>query len=482
MAYFSATPSSAKVRTTENYVSTVDYLSQIHKDSVRDDFTKRYGDQGITGLMEALGRKEPVDQRSFKHFEEDWIHQTFTIETDDDTKAITGGYQIEVDLSSYDNADYAPFGLNDIIEFENGQVGLIVAISVDGADWETVSGYSTSSPATAASDTAFAQVLTYDGLNSDIANVPGVAIITGTEFAEGTDQPDGMTPNVIQYTNSVMIIKQSYEVTGSEATNATWFQVTDPKTGKSGYLWYLKGESDTYRKFLDYMELQMLNGEKVASGASTLSGLGIYGTEGLIDFAQGGNDVGYNTSPGVSDFRTMVIALDKNRGAMENGMWAGLTFSLDTDDAFFNYFGGGSNNGGASFGTFEGGEEKAVQMGFKSFQYGGYTFHKKSYGAFNHTKLLGYTDSSSNDSKYRTAALVTPMDTQVDPKTRENIPSLRIRYKEAGGYSREMEHWPSGGAVLANKTNDVDELKLNYRTERGFEGFANNRFLWASKN
>src|SRR6056297_79759 len=148
MAYFSATPSSAKVRTTENYVSTVDYLSQIHKDSVRDDFTKRYGDQGITGLMEALGRKEPVDQRSFKHFEEDWIHQTFTIETDDDTKAITGGYQIEVDLSSYDNADYAPFGLNDIIEFENGQVGLIVAISVDGADWETVSGYSTSSPAT----------------------------------------------------------------------------------------------------------------------------------------------------------------------------------------------------------------------------------------------------------------------------------------------------------------------------------------------
>ena len=82
---------------------------------------------------------------------------------------------------------------------------------------------------------------------------------------------------------------------------------------------------------------------------------------------------------------------------MENAMYAGLTASLDIDDNFRDYFGGSSNGGGASFGLFDGGEEKAVQMGFKSFQYGGYTFHKKSYKAFNHIKLLGYTDSGSVD-------------------------------------------------------------------------------------
>jgi hypothetical protein len=483
MPYLSATPSAAKVVTTENYVSTVDYLSAIHKPDVNEVFVKRYGDQGITGLMAMLGNKRPVANKEFIHFEEDWIHQTITIDTDADTKAITGGYQIQITISGYTaSADHSPIKLNHIIEFENGQVGLVVALSVDGAAFESVPGYTPAAPATPANGLVFAQVLTYDGTATDVANIPGVAIVTGTEFAEGTDQPDGMTPNVIKYSNTVMIIKESYEVTGSEATNATWMKIVDPGTGKSGWLWYLKGEGDTYRKFDDYMELQMLNGEKVAAGATALAGLGMRGTEGLIDFAEGGNDIGFTTSFGVSDFRTVVVALDKNRGAMENTAWAGLTTSLDVDDNFRDHFGGGTNNGGASFGTFEGGAEKAVQMGFKSFQYGGYTFHKKSYKAFNHTKLLGYTDSGSADSVYRTAMLLVPGDSQVDPISRESVPSLSIRYKEADGYSRELEHWLTGSAVLKNKTNGEDKLKCNYRTERGFEGFANNRYAWVTKN
>lgn len=478
MAYFSATPSSAQVVTTENYVSTVDYLSEIHKPDVNETFVKKYGDQGISGLMAMMGSKRPVANKEFIHFEEDWIHQTITIETDAETKAITGGYQIVIDTSGYTaSTDYSPIRLNHIIEFENEQVGLVVALSVDAAAFESVPGYTPASPATPAADTVFAQVLTYDGTATDVANIPGVAIVTGTEFAEGTDQPNGMTPNVIKYSNTVMIIKESYEVTGSEATNATWMKVTDPKTGKSGWLWYIKGESDTYRKFDDYMELQMLNGEKVASGATVLTGLGMRGTEGLIDFAESGNNIPFTTSFGVADFRTVVIALDKNKGAMENTGWTGLTTSLDIDDNFRDYF----DAAGASFGMFNGGSEHAVQMGFKSFQYGGYTFHKKSYKAFNHTKLLGFTDSASADSKYRTAMLIVPGDSQVDPKSRESVPSLSIRYKEAGDYSREMEHWLTGGAVLRNKTNGEDKLKTNYRTERGFEGFANNRYAWVTK-
>jgi len=479
MAYYTATPSSAQVVTTENYVSTVDYLNEIHKPDVNETFVKRFGDQGISGLMAMMGNKRSVANKTFSHFEEDWVHQTITIDTDGDTKAITAGYQIQITISGYTaSVAYSPIRLNHIIEFENGQVGLVAALSVNGAAFTNIPGFTAGdTPATPAEGFVFAQVLTYDGTATDVANIPGVAIVTGTEFAEGTDQPNGMTPNVIKYDNTVMIIKESYEVTGSEATNQTWFKVTDPKTGKSGWLWYIKGESDTYRKFDDYMELQMLNGEKVATGATVLAGLGMRGTEGLIDFAEGGNAIPFTTSFGVADFRTVVVALDKNKGAMENTSWCGLTTSLDIDDSFRDYF----DAGGASFGIFDGGQEKSVQMGFKSFQYGGYTFHKKSYKAFNHVKLLGYTDSASADSKYRTAMLVVPGDSQVDPKSRESIPSLSIRYKEAGDYSREMEHWLTGGAVLKNKTDGYDKLKTNYRTERGFEGFANNRFAWVTK-
>ena len=75
-----------------------------------------------------------------------------------------------------------------------------------------------------------------------------------------------------------------------------------------------------------------------------------------------------------------------------------------------------------------------------------------------------------------------PMDNQRDPRSGDSIPSLRMRYKAANGYSREMEHWLTGGAILQNKTNGVDELRCNYRTERGFEGFAPNRFLLFKKS
>jgi hypothetical protein len=202
------------------------------------------------------------------------------------------------------------------------------------------------------------------------------------------------------------------------------------------------------------------------------------GTEGLITFAEGGNDIGYAVTYDKDDFRSTTITLDKNRGAKENSMWCGLTISVDIDDNFFDYF----DAGGASFGTFEGSGEKAVAMGFRSFNYAGYTYHKKAYDAFNYTQMLGYTTVGSEDSKYRTMALVIPGDSQIDPVSRESIPSLQVRYKEAGGYSRELEHWLTGGAVLAQKTNGIDELKCNYRTERGFEGFAPNRFALITKN
>ena len=69
-----------------------------------------------------------------------------------------------------------------------------------------------------------------------------------------------------------------------------------------------------------------------------------------------------------------------------------------------------------------------------------------------------------------------------DAKSGNKIPSLRMRYKAANGYSREMEHWLTGSAVLQNKTETQDRLKSHYRTERGFEGFAANRYMLIKKS
>ena len=488
MAFFNAVPSVAQAATTQNYVSSIDFLDLIHKPDVGEKLVKRYGTQSRTGFIDMVGGKHPVAAYEYSHFEEDWLHQTLTVANDATQGAssdgtITGGYILDVSASddadtSQDERDYTIVRPNNVVEFENGQVALVAGVSVNGGAWSLVSGYTTAESVSSANQ-CLILVLPYDGVNTGVANVVnGKAIITGFEFKEGTDQPDGLTPNVIRYLNTVMIIKEAYEVTGSEATNATWFKVEDPGTGKSGWLWYLKGEGDTYQRFNDYAEMQMLVGEQVASAATVLSGLGMSGTEGLITFAEGGNDIGYAVTYDKDDFRSTTITLDKNRGAKENSMWCGLTISVDIDDNFFDYF----DAGGASFGTFEGSGEKAVAMGFRSFNYAGYTYHKKSYDAFNYIQMLGYSTVAGEDSKYRTMALLIPGDSQIDPVSRESIPSLQVRYKEAGGYSREMEHWLTGGAVLAQKTNGIDELKCNYRTERGFEGFAPNRFALITKN
>ena len=74
------------------------------------------------------------------------------------------------------------------------------------------------------------------------------------------------------------------------------------------------------------------------------------------------------------------------------------------------------------------------------------------------------------------------MDSRRDAKSGDKIPSLRMRYKAVPGYSREMEHWLTGSAVLKNKTNATDSLLSHYRTERGFEGFAPNRFMLIKKS
>ena len=83
------TPSAVKVATSFNYVSSVDLVSRmdggtttaaqgIHKRDVDEQMIKRYGDQGITGLLELLGDKKETSSHLFEHYEEDFYHNNFT--------------------------------------------------------------------------------------------------------------------------------------------------------------------------------------------------------------------------------------------------------------------------------------------------------------------------------------------------------------------------------------------------------------------
>ena len=71
-----ATPSNVAVATTSNYVSSADLIASgtdtagsFHKRDVDEQLIKRYGDQGITGLMELLGSKKETTSQTIEHYE-----------------------------------------------------------------------------------------------------------------------------------------------------------------------------------------------------------------------------------------------------------------------------------------------------------------------------------------------------------------------------------------------------------------------------
>ena len=68
-------------------------------------------------------------------------------------------------------------------------------------------------------------------------------------------------PDFTQFNNKPIILKDFYEVSGSDAAQIGWVEVAT-EDGTSGYLWYLKAESETRLRFEDYLEMSMVEAEK----------------------------------------------------------------------------------------------------------------------------------------------------------------------------------------------------------------------------
>ena len=61
-----------------------------------------------------------------------------------------------------------------------------------------------------------------------------------------------------------------------------------------------------------------------------------------------------------------------------------------------------------------------------------------------------------------------PMSQVVDARTGVAAPALEMNYKETNGYSRELEHWVTGGDVLGHNNNGdagKDVATFHYRSE-----------------
>ena len=277
-------PTSVALATQDNYVSALTTQAlAMHKRDIDENFVKRYGNQGITGLLELVGAKKEATQTKFEHYEEAFIHNVVKLTTPGSFSANTAAH---MDYTEQDNTDAlngdksidgtnndTPVRVGDILLAPNGELGYVTAVAATDSDVD---------------------VQAFDGTWNLAVSTEYEFAIIGNMWAENTDQPSSLMPRIHTYTNECMIIKESFEVSGTEATNVIYFKVDNEKMG-SGYLWYLKGEADTYKRFLDYCELQMILGKKITNSTLTGSSATIDGvastslstlrsTEGLFDF------------------------------------------------------------------------------------------------------------------------------------------------------------------------------------------------------
>ena len=94
------------------------------------------------------------------------------------------------------------------------------------------------------------------------------SFVYGSEYAKGTGDADikSITPSFTQFSNSPIIIKDKYAISGSDAAQIGWVEVAT-EDGTGGYLWYLKAESETRLRFEDYLEMSVVEGTLAATGS-----------------------------------------------------------------------------------------------------------------------------------------------------------------------------------------------------------------------
>ena len=161
-----------------------------------------------------------------------------------------------------------------------------------------------------------------------------------------------------------------------------WVEVAT-EDGASGYLWYLKAESETRLRFEDYLEMSMVEAEyNQVAGLS--GGVNVMpGSEGLFAAinSRGNVETGFTAAAGLDEFDAILKNLDTQGAIEENMLFLNRQTSLDFDDMLASISGGFA--GGVAFGLFENSEEMALNLGFSGFRRGSYDFYKTDWKYLN---------------------------------------------------------------------------------------------------
>ena len=467
---FNLQPAPQKLTLPTNYITNFNFLNQYLPDTYEKEF-ERYGNRSISAFLRMVGAEMPTTSDQIKWAEQGRLHIKYTnVNADGAQNADSATFTIGDSLDPSTN----PLGTNGVA-IRVGQTVMIVANDGSGANKGIVTIVA-DNVATVAFYEAGGQVM--------VADTTCTLFVYGSEFKKGTGtMADTLEANDEIFDNNPIIMKDTYTVTGSDMAQIGWIEVTT-ENGASGYLWYMKSEHETRLRFEDYMETAMLEAvpAETTGDSSGAASAGFKGTKGVFyEVNNRGNVFGGGYPTTLSDFDDIISRLDKQGSIEENVLFLNRESSFAIDDmlAAQNSYGAG----GTSYGLFDNDEQMALNLGFSGFRRG-YDFYKSDWKYLNDPTMRGglsdgWTGSTSAQtiSGMLVPAGSTTVYDQVLGKNAKR-PFLHVRYRASETEDRRYKTWITGGAGGA-MTDDVDEMNVNFLTERAVCVMgANNFFLF----
>ena len=467
----------------QNYVdftsSATEGWAQQYLPDLMEKEAEIYGKRTISGFLSQVGAEEASQSDRVVWSEQGRLHLAYTVTYKDSNNT----YEVINDMDG--NAVGVNHGLRvgDIVIMSNASAtakGYISAIDEDGdnAAEFTVLAYADANMADA------------DALNSTSTTAGAHRVLViGSEFEKGSSaRSSSNSPKFQSYSNKHIIMRDFYQVNGSDASAIGWVEVAG-EDGQNGYLWYLKAEGDTRARFTDYLEMTMLEAEKTVANSiigfadkqirgAADSGAGGSGTEGLFAAIESRGNVtsgvtGVNAATDLAEFDAILAEFDKQGAIEENMMFVNRATSLAMDDmlASMNSYGAG----GTSYGVFSNSEDMALNLGFSGFRRGSYDFYKSDFKYLNDKGTRGALNDTVNN--IRGVVIPAGVSSVYDEQLGSNMkrPFLHVRYRSSQTDDRKLKTWITGSVGAATSGKDV--MEVHYLTERCLVTQGANNFM-----